>query len=84
MPKLLQEKVVPIHFGIEANQFSLRKRTDGQIVAEFQYQDSGERIVLSTLQVYELEILAQYALHRAFEPSNAIGSESSLPEVATA
>src|SRR5215472_1802165 len=73
-----QEKVVPIRFGLEANQFSLRKRTDGQIVAEFQHQDSGERVVLSTLQMYELEILAQNALHRAFEPSN-VSIRSELP-----
>ena len=65
-----QEKVVPIRFGEEANQFSLRKRTDGQILAEFQYQKSAERVPLSTLQLYELEILAHYALHRAFEPSD--------------
>jgi hypothetical protein len=78
-----QEKVVPIRFGLEANQFSLRKRTDGQIVAEFQHQDSGERVVLSTLQVYELEILAQYALHRAFEPTN-VSIRSELPQPVTA
>src|SRR5215469_3194959 len=63
------EKVVPIRFGDEANQFSLRKRSDGQVLAEFQHQESVERVPLSTLQLYELEILAQYALYRAFEPS---------------
>jgi hypothetical protein len=65
-----QEKVVPIRFGDEANQFSLRKRSEGQILAEFQHQESVERVPLSTLQLYELEILAHYALHRAFEPSD--------------
>jgi hypothetical protein len=63
-----QEKVVPLHFGDEGNQFSLRKRADGQVLAEFQHKESVERVPLSTLQLYELEILAQYALHRAFEP----------------
>ena len=66
-----QEKVVPIHFGDDTNQFRLRKRTDGQILAEFQNQESFERVLLSSLQLYELEILAQYALHRAFEPACA-------------
>jgi len=66
-----QERVVPIRFGDDTNQFSLRKRTDGQILAEFQHQESFERVPLSSLQLYELEILAQYALHRAFEPASA-------------
>ena len=65
-----QEKTIPIRFGDDANLFSLRRRTDGQVMAEFQYQGSMEKIVLSTLQLYELEILAQYALHQAFEPGN--------------
>ncbi len=63
-----QEKTVPVRFGEDANQFSLRKRNDGQVVAEFQHQGSMEKITFSTLQLLELEILAQYALHRAFEP----------------
>jgi hypothetical protein len=63
---------VPIRFGDEANQFALRKRTDGQIFAEFQHQESVERVSLSSLQLYELEILAHYELHCAFEPANAI------------
>jgi hypothetical protein len=66
-----QERVVPIRFGDDTNQFSLRKRADGQILAEFQHQESFERVPLSSLQLYELEILAQYALHRAFEPASA-------------
>ena len=73
-----QERVVPIRFGDDTNQFSLRKRTDGQILAEFQHQESFERVPLSSLQLYELEILAQYALHRAFEPANA-SVRSQLP-----
>jgi hypothetical protein len=63
-----QEKAIPIRFGPDANLLSLRRRNDGQVIAEFQHQGSMEKIVLSTLQVYELEILAQYALDRAFEP----------------
>jgi hypothetical protein len=73
-----QERVVPIRFGDDTNQFSLRKRADGQILAEFQHQESFERVPLSSLQLYELEILAQYALHRAFEPANA-SVRSQLP-----
>ena len=67
-----QEKVIPLRFGDETNHLSLRKRNDGQVIAEFQHQNSGERIPLSTLQVYELEILAQYVLHRAFEPNPGV------------
>lgn len=79
-----QEKAAPVRFGDEACQFSLRRRNDGQVVAEFQQQDSMERIPLSTLQLYELEILAQYALHRAFEPV-IVPIRSQLPvEAATA
>ena len=73
-----QERTIPIRFGDPANQFSLRKRNDGQVIAEFEYQRMMERIVLSTLQLYELEILAQYALHRAFEPAK-VAMHSHLP-----
>ncbi len=79
-----QEKVVPIRFGDEANQFSLRKRSDGQVLAEFQHQESVERVPLSTLQLYELEILTHYALHRAFEPSDASLRSEVPPPSATA
>ena len=79
-----QEKVVPIRFGDEAYQFSLRKRPDGQILAEFQHEKSVERVPLSTLQLYELEILAQYALHRAFEPSEVNVQSQVTPQSATA
>jgi hypothetical protein len=73
-----QEKAVPIRFGEDANLLNLRRRNDGQVVAEFQHHGSMEKIVLSTLQLYELEILAQYALYRAFEPVN-IAVKSHLP-----
>lgn len=63
-----QEKTVPVRFGEDANYLTLRKRNDGQVVAEFQHEHSMEKITLSTLQLLELEVLAQYALHRAFEP----------------
>jgi hypothetical protein len=66
-----QEKTVPVRFGVDANQFSLRKRNDGQVVAEFQHQGALEKITLTTLQLLELEILVQYALGRAFEPASA-------------
>lgn len=79
-----QEKVVPIRFGDEANQFSLRKRSDGQVLAEFQHQESVERVPLSTLQLYELEILTHYALHRAFEPSDVSLRSQVPPPSATA
>lgn len=75
-----QERVVPIRFGDDGNQFTLRKRIDGQILAEFQHHESVERVALSTLQLYELEILAQYALHRAFEPSS-VSVRTQLPPV---
>jgi hypothetical protein len=79
-----QEKVVPIRFGNEANQFSLRKRSDGQVLVEFKHQESVERVPLSTLQLYELEILAHYALHRAFEPSDVSLRSQVPPPSATA
>jgi len=70
-----QEKTIPIKFGVEVNQLSLRRRNDGQVLAEFEHDGAIERIALSTLQLYELEILTQFALHRAFEPSGfAAGS----------
>jgi hypothetical protein len=56
---------------------------DGQVIAEFQHQGSMEKIVLSTLQLYELEILAQHALHRAFEPSKHEGRMPLPIELAT-
>ena len=37
-----------------------------------------ERVPLSTLQLYELEVLAQYALHRAFEPTEAASGSLSV------
>ena len=37
-----QERTAPIRFGEDGNQFSLKKRPDGQIVAEFQHQDDSE------------------------------------------
>lgn len=67
-----QDRAIPIRFGDPANQFSLRKRNDGQVFAEFEHQGMMEKIVLSTLHLYELEILAQYALHRAFEPAKVV------------
>jgi hypothetical protein len=79
-----QEKVVPIRFGDEGNQFSLRKRADGQVLAEFQHQESLERVPLSTLQLHELEILAQYALHRAFEPSDVSVGNQATPQATAA
>jgi len=79
-----QERTIPIRFGDPANQFSLRKRNDGQVVAEFEYQRTMERIVLSTLQLYELEILAQYALHRAFEPAKVMMPTHLPSQAATA
>ena len=79
-----QEKTIPIKFGGEVNQLSLRRRNDGQILAEFQHDGAMERIAVSTLQLYELEILAQYALHRAFEPSSFAAGNPLPPETATA
>ena len=78
-----QEKTIPIRFGDDGNHVGLRRRNDGQVLAEFHYGESMERIPLSTLQLYELEILAQSALHRAFEPSG-FAAGSPLPPEATA
>ena len=78
-----QEKTIPIRFGDDGNHIGLRKRNDGQVLAEFHYGESMERIPLSTLQLYELEILAQFALHRAFEPSGFAAGSPLPPETAT-
>jgi hypothetical protein len=67
-----QERAIPIRFGDQANQLNFRRRNDGQVITEFEYQGASEKIVLSTLQLYELEILSQYALHRAFEPAHVV------------
>src|SRR5437588_1980848 len=79
-----QEKTIPIKFGGEVNQLTLRRRTDGQVLAEFQYDGAMELVALSTLQLYELEILAQYALHRAFEATSFVAGTPVQPETATA
>jgi hypothetical protein len=79
-----QEKTIPIKFGSEEHQLGLRRRNDGQVLAEFQHDGAMERIALSTLQLYELEILTQYALHRAFEPSSFAADNHQPPETATA
>jgi hypothetical protein len=79
-----QEKTIPIKFGGEVNQLSLRRRNDGQVLAEFEHDGAMERIALSTLQLYELEILTQFALHRAFEPSSFAAGNPLPPETATA
>ena len=79
-----QEKTIPIRFGDDGNHIGLRKRNDGQVLAEFHYGESMERIPLSTLQLYELEILTQFALHRAFEPSGFAAGSALPPETATA
>jgi hypothetical protein len=63
-----QEKTVPVRFGDDATHVSPRKRNDGQVIAEFEHDGSAEKITLSTLQLLELEILAQHALDCAFEP----------------
>ncbi len=79
-----QEKTIPIRFGDDGSHIGLRKRNDGQVLAEFDYGESMERIPLSTLQLYELEVLAQFALHRAFEPSGFAAGSPLPPETATA
>ncbi len=79
-----QEKTIPIKFGGEVNELSLRRRNDGQVLAEFHCDGAMERVALSTLQLYELEILAQYALHRAFEPTSFVAGTPVQPETATA
>ena len=79
-----QEKTIPIRFGDDASYFSLRKRNDGQVVAEFQRDGSMEKITFSTLQLLELEVLVQYALNRAFEPVSVPLRSHLPPESATA
>ncbi len=79
-----QEKTVPVQFGEAVKQLRLRKRNDGLVIAELQYEGSTEKITLSTLQLLELEILAQYALHRAFEPSSFAAGSPLPPKTATA
>jgi hypothetical protein len=79
-----QEKTIPIRFGSEEDQLGLRRRNDGQVLAEFDHDGAMERIALSTLQLYELEVLTHYALHRAFEPSGFAAGSPMPPQTATA
>jgi hypothetical protein len=79
-----QEKTIPLKFGGEVSQLSLRRRNDGQVLAEFEHRGAMERFALSTLQLYELEVLAQYALHRAFEPPSLAAGSPLQPKTATA
>jgi hypothetical protein len=79
-----QEKTIPMRFGSEAHELGLRRRNDGQVLAEFEHDGAMERIALSTLQLYELEILTQYALHRAFEPPSFAAGNPLPAETATA
>ena len=79
-----QEKAIPIRFGEGTNLFSLRRRNDDQVIAEFQHQGWMEKIVLSTLQLYELEVLSQYALYRAFEPAKLVVPSQLPPQAVTA
>jgi hypothetical protein len=78
-----QERAIPIRFGDLANQLSFRRRNDGQVITEFEHQGASEKIVLSTLQLYELEILSQYALHRAFEPAKVVLQTHLPPQALT-
>src|SRR5437870_4071137 len=79
-----QEKTIPIKFGSEEHQLGLRRRNDGQVHAESQHGGSMERSALSTLQLYELAILSQHALPRAFERSSCSAGNPLPPETATA
>ena len=45
-----QEKTIPIRFGSEQHQLGLRRRNEGQVLADFQHDGAMERIALSTLQ----------------------------------
>jgi len=64
--------VAPIYFGSEDNRLAFRRRPDGKIMAEFQCRKERERMALSTLHIYELEVLARYALRRAFDPAREV------------
>src|SRR6266566_4132709 len=66
------------------SEFVISKANDLATLAEFQHDGAMERIALSTLQLYELEILTQYALHRAFEPPSFAAGNPLPPETATA
>jgi hypothetical protein len=79
-----QERAIPIRFGDQANQLNFQRRNDGRATTEFEHQGESEKIVLSTLQLYELEILSQYALHRAFEPTKVFMPTHLPPQALTA
>ena len=78
-----QERAIPIRFGDQANQLNFQRRNDGRAITEFEHQGTSEKIVLSTLQLYELEILSQYALHRAFEPAKVFVPTHLPPQALT-
>src|SRR5690242_14003532 len=39
-----QERAIPIRFGDQANQLNFRRRNDGQVITEFEYQGASEKI----------------------------------------
>lgn len=67
-----QVHVTAIHFEDGPATLALRRKVDGKIHLEFRLGDSREQLRLPALHVYELEVLARYALCRSFEPELAV------------
>jgi hypothetical protein len=63
-------KTGPIRFENGSSALVFRRRADGKAVAEFYSGDASERLVLSSLQLYEMETLVRYVLHRSFDPES--------------
>jgi hypothetical protein len=76
-----QASAAPIRFEDGPAALTFRRRPDGKVLLEFRLGDCGDRLRLSTLHVYELEVLARYALSRSFEPEIAEASPDSEKQV---
>ncbi len=70
-------KAAPLHFDTGPAGMAFQTKPDGRVLVEFRYRDSSERLALSRLQLYEIEILTRYVLFRSFEPEN--GETQAVP-----
>ena len=63
-------KTTPIQFETDSAGVLFRKKPDGRVLVEFRHQESSERLTLSRLHLYEMEILARYVLYHCFDSGN--------------
>lgn len=61
-------KTSPINFETDKAGLVFRRKPDGRVQVEFRHQELKEQLMLTRLQLHEIEILARYSLYRCFEP----------------